>query len=455
VTTIKGFLIWLLSILATGLLLLLAMPLMEQAYLAWFALVPLLLTTRGKGFLFGFLGSLGSLFFAAWLSSKGYLFPHHGGADDPWPYTGYGIFGISFAVTFGVWADRGSRKMPSWWFAAIGTLLEAVLLIKLPAHLALSQFRNALLVQLASVGGSWSISFLVWWANFALTEGVLEGRWRMRTARVLGPAVMTVVLGGLWIPANGPSKTFAALQIAETEPDAMRAAQERAAKAGASLAVWPEFGGLSFAPNGNTKGLRIMPPPAFVTSFRDDAQPLPHNVAALFSGGIESVRYAKRKLFGEETKMHLPGDRAVAVDGVGLNICFDSCFPQVIRETARLGPPVVALPTIDPPGANGFLAAFHSAYTPFRAAESGVAIVRADGYARSMIVDARGKIVAEAGMGDEVISAPALIGPRWTVSKLLGDWFLWFCGGLILWPSAAKLAARFKRRDDVAVKLLE
>lgn len=144
----------------------------------------------------------------------------------------------------------------------------------------------------------------------------------------------------------------------------------------------------------------------------------------------------------------------MAVDGIGLNICFDSCFPHVIRETARLGPSVVALPTIDPPSKKGFIAAIHAAYTPFRAAENGVAIVRADGYAHSMIIDSRGKIVAETGEGDQTLVAAAHVGPHWTVSKLLGDWFLALCGILFLAPVVRNLAARFKRLDHDAGELL-
>ncbi|CAN5543619.1 hypothetical protein BH11ARM2_BH11ARM2_27240 [soil metagenome] len=119
----------------------------------------------------------------------------------------------------------------------------------------------------------------------------------------------------------------------------------------------------------------------FVTSFNDDSQPFPHNASALFSSGRESSRYEKRKLFGGEAADHTSGDRAVAAGDVGLNICFDSCFPSVIRDTVKLGATVIALPTIDPPSTNHFLAAVHAAYTPFRAAENGVAVVRADGYA--------------------------------------------------------------------------
>lgn len=77
--------------------------------------------------------------------------------------------------------------MPAWWFAALATLLEAVLLVKLPAHLALSQYRNAFFVQLASIGGIWMVSFLIWWANFALANCLQGDRNPRRIAVIVAP----------------------------------------------------------------------------------------------------------------------------------------------------------------------------------------------------------------------------------------------------------------------------
>ena len=53
----------------SGVLLVLALPLGEQAYLAWFALVPLLRAVHGRGVLLGFIGALATIFFAAWLAT--------------------------------------------------------------------------------------------------------------------------------------------------------------------------------------------------------------------------------------------------------------------------------------------------------------------------------------------------------------------------------------------------
>ena len=74
----------------------------------------------------------------------------------------------------------------------------------------------------------------------------------------------------------------------------------------------------------------------------------------------------------------------------------------------------------------------HAAYSPFRAAESGVAIVRANGGAFSTIVDSRGRIVGERASGDGVLIADVTVGPRWTLDRRLGDGFLGVCGVLVV-----------------------
>src|SRR5207244_4235868 len=125
--------------------------------------------------------------------------------------------------------------------------------------------------------------------------------------------------------------------------------------------------------------------------------------AALFSRTGESRRYFKRKPFGGETQMHVAGSQAIAVplDGrlIGLNICFDSCFPSVMRDTARLGARVIVLPSMGPETPYGWIQAIHGAYTPFRSAELGIPIGRAEVTAFAMITDSSGRIVAQAPPG--------------------------------------------------------
>lgn len=417
----------LLAVVLTGALLVLALPLGERPYLVWFALVPLLLATRERGFLLGFLAGLASAGCAAWLSADGIFYAERITGEVGMIYGSYAKYAFAFAVDFAFWGEPGTRRLPAWWFAALATLLEASLLFLIPAHLALSQYRQAFWVQTASVGGVWLVSFAIWWTDFALAESIA----RRRLNPFLALPLVALFLGGVWLPIGGPVRRLGAVQIGEPEEDALRRLHREATDDGATLVVWPEFAGIAFVRAGDTSALRKVGGAPFVTSFPDAFRPLPHNAAALFALGRESRHYDKRKLFGGEVNMHAPGDRAVAVDGVGLNICFDSCFPEIIRETALQGGDVVAVPTEDPESSNDFLAAMHAAYTPFRAAESGVVLVRSDATRSSMVVDPRGRIVAEQLAGDGVVVADTPVGPRWTPFRALGNWFLWLCGALV------------------------
>jgi hypothetical protein len=194
---------------------------------------------------------------------------------------------------------------------------------------------------------------------------------------------------------------------------------------------------MSFARDGDTSKLehlassKLTPP--FVTSYRDGHSPMPHNTATLFSVGRKSEPYFKRKLFGSESGMHSPGTKAVATPflgtKVGLNICFDSCYPSIIRDTVRAGAEIIALPTIDPDSPFGFFAANHAAFTPIRAAEEGVSIVRADGYAFSTIADPDGQVLAQLPeIAEAEAHAAVPLKGHWTVYRWAGDWFLYACG---------------------------
>ena len=128
---------------------------------------------------------------------------------------------------------------------------------------------------------------------------------------------------------------------------------------------------------------------------------------------------------------------------MGMNICFDSCYPAVMRATVLEGAEVILLPTQDPRSPNGVIQAIHAAYTPFRSAELGVPIARTDMSAYSMLVNSHGDIVAQAGSGtEEVVTTSTALEPHGTVYKSLGDWFLYVCGGVLLWSALGLRSAR-------------
>ena len=423
--------------LASGLLLVLALPLGEQAWIGWFALVPLVIVTRDQRIILGVVGAILTIGFAALLASTGWLYHHRMVGDMVVIFGACGKFAFVVGVVLAASADVGAWRRPAWFFAALATLLEACTLAELPVHLALTQYRNLLLMPLASFGGVWIVSFLLWWFNFHIVR--LPSKQMM--GWIVAVSTFALVTQRVGFSASGSVQNFAAIQVSDPDEKILLALQTEASKTSPEFVVWPEFAGMSFvgATDHPLRDVTSHPGIApLITSFRDDARPLPHNVAALFSSGSESARYAKRKLFGGEKYMHAPGKVAVAVpyrDGtVGLCICFDSCYPEAIRETARLpGVSVIALPTIDPPTANYFMAGMHAAYTPFRCAESGVAMIRSDGNAYSQIVDATGRIVAEKGPGDGVLRGAVPVGRRWTLYGAIGDWFLVICGVLVGW----------------------
>ena len=421
-------------------MLMLALPLGEQAWLAWFMLVPLLWTTKEKGFLIGFLSGLGAVFWCGFLATTGVFYQTKTfEPDSAWTYTACGLFASSFALFFAIWGDSKNHTKPVWWFAALAVCLESILLLKLPAPLALTQYRNPAMMFVTSGAGVWGVSFLIWYLNVACVKSVSS---RIVTGLVLVISVIATksvhppqVTGGILVGAT---------QIAEGQDRELSDSHQEASRLRPALVVWPEFSGMNFVHNDDTSKLKqwsLISSP-IVTSFQDKATPLPHNVAALFANGQESKRYEKRKLFGKESDLHTPGLSAVAVlltgtqETVGLNICYDSCFPYVIRETAALtGVNFIALPTIDPDSRHYFIAGIHAAFTPFRCAENGVAMVRADGHYGSMIVNEKGQIVAELKNEQKTLIGTISGRRAWTLYQTIGDSFWFLCIlGVIAYP---------------------
>jgi apolipoprotein N-acyltransferase len=429
----------------SGLLLALALPPGDQWWLGSVCLAPVLAAVSGKGLLPGFVGGITVPAVTAWAVQSNLLYHYKTESpSDKWILVGCGFFGFLIAVVCSVASEtkvRGWRR--TLFLATLAIVFEVALFPILPAHLALTQYRVPGMMVATSLGGIWLVSLMLWIANVALADLILAfvgARPRVAiasTAIAFAPLVAFDLLGLVLPRSNpGPMIKVAAIQTAQTDDKTLPRLNAQAGREGASLAVWPEFSGIEMAPGGDTDDLRKLSAepgqPAFVTSYNDRAPGKPHNVSALFANGIESSNYYKRKLFGGEMNMHAAGFLAVAADWkgnpkVGLSICFDSCYPQMLKETAgdtAVG--IVTLPSIDPDSANCFVAAIHGAFTPFRAAENGVSIVKADGIAFSMLVDNTGRIVSQAlNQRDYVLTGELPSSRRWTLYSVLGDWVLY------------------------------
>jgi apolipoprotein N-acyltransferase len=447
----------------TSVLLVLALPPVGWWPLAWFALMPAIWASRGRGFLVGFLVGISASLLLGWAAVEGFFYAAKSfEGERTWTYLGTAIFGFVLSICCGLVGEI--KQLNPRTIVGLGcfvVLLDLALMPLLPVTFAISQARVPGMLTLSSLTGIWGVSFLLWTVNLSLvalaeTGRAEAGRAEVKPVNLRGLAVLPAIAAIFLLVGLLPSRQreglrirVAVVQSPSTElPEMVRLSR----KDSPQMAVWPEFSGLAHVRQGDATSLIQLAEdpamPTFVTSFPDANQPLPHNTAALFSAEGESARYFKRRLFGGEVRMHTPGDGPVAAKTqwgpVGLNICFDSCFPNLMRDSSRQGNVgFIALPTIDPPSPHGFIAAMHSAFTPFRAAELGVAVARADGYSHSMIVGNTGVVLAELPPNvEDSISALVDFTPRWTLYKAVGDWFLVACGLALLWLCSTNLWSR-------------
>lgn len=450
---------WLGSILLSALLLVLALPPSSLGFLGWICWVPAMVGSRTRGVAIGFATGIGVCLLAAYLAASGLPYAQKRDEGDPgWIYAGFAIFGLVAGFLLAVMA---SAKGPVDWrrglvWAAWAVLAEAALLVYLPAHVALTQWNNGFGLFLASIGGIWMVSFLVWATNIFLAGLLVE----KRLALASYIAISCFLTQPLWsiVPPQTGSLRIAMIQTEAADEETLSALNRRAGEMGDELAVWPELSGMGLAPGGNTEALVALAAqpgqPPYVTSYADASRPMPFNTAAVFGPGGESAPYRKRKPFAEERAIHQAGDQAVAVDvpgaHAGLNICFDTCFPNVMRNTAHLpNVNLILLPTLDPPTPHGVIQAIHAAYTPFRSAEIGVPIVRAECTAWSMATDHRGRVIARLGLEqDRILIANVRPISRKPIALLLGDGFLVVCLGLVVWGALDRRLVRRTERQQ-------
>jgi len=449
------------GILGSAFLLYLALPPINQGFLGWVALVPILLGIRQTRFSVGFLsgiliGVLMAVFAAAGIANAS----THVGTSADWIYAGFTLFGLVLGAGLGVFAAakrftwRECVFIPAW-----AVLFEACSLVGFPMHIGLTQHQNFVPLLLASVGGIWLVSYVVWLVNIVLTWLIITPQNEV-PRKALGAWAALGFVGGHSIPAPlakdaALGKRIAVIQTNSVDTKGLTMLHATAAY-GSDLVIWPESAGGAFVTAGDTSELaRLSESTPFITSFSDKSQPLPFNTACLFADGAEQpARYHKRKPFAGEINFHQPGKKAAKTRwqelNIGLNICFDSCYPAVMRDTALLeGVNLIALPTLDPDTPFGVIQAIHAAYTPFRCAELGVPIVRADTTAYSALylpfTRPRFADPAQDGSAMKVYKVDRRrIGPMYLA---LGDWWLWICGSLALFG----IALRDRSKDKSTV----
>lgn len=447
----------------SGALFALAMPPGDVQALGWVCFVPLMASLVGARLIAAILAPLAALMFAAWLTTTGwfYAWPELEG-EAAWHYSGFLLLAMALAPAFLALAcqsrpSAGTILALAGWFTAC----ESLMMLYLPGHIALAQYRSPAMLFVASLGGIWLVSAVVWWVQIRLSFWLATKEWPSVRARwAVGVALVLIAIWehpepigpGADLSASPDGMRVAVIQSIDADFDELSEWSREAKAKGARMVVWPELSAAGIAAGGRTEKLielsQELDGTSFVTTFPDRSEPKPYNTAAVFESGRESKRYFKRKPFAAEAKDHQAGSNAVAVDAagttVGLNVCFDSCYPSIIRESVRdERAEIVALPCMGPESPYGVIQSIHGAFTPFRSAESGVPIARGETSAFAMVTDASGRIVAQSPPGHQgLLLADVRAERKWTLAMWLGDSTLYACWTLALGTLARSLLSR-------------
>ena len=427
-----------LAIFASSILLALALPPANVGILGWICLAPMLWAVTGRGLLWGFLGGMGvTLGAALWAQSGVFYVSKWPDGQSGWIFLGLTLYGIVISYT-AIVLSESKRSVNALSIAGQVVLVEALLTLILPAHLALTQWQSQAAMTLTAVTGIWGVSLMVWWVNVGIAASLKDRR--VHAPTFIPMAVMAVA----WMARPAPGPVLKTIRVGVVQSDASDEARllrlDSMANSRADVVVWPELAGVLFASGGDLTQLEKLAARSgtpFITSYEEPGTPLAANVARLFSPNSTSAPYVKRKPFAGERNIHRAGTKPVAVtlklrDGsdisAGINICFDTCYPWIMRETreSMSGPGVILVPTEDPPTMHGVVPSLHAAYNTFRAAELATPIVRAENTDASMAVDDLGHVIEILAPGEASMTVSVPIrSARVTLYQRFGEWLLW------------------------------
>jgi len=443
-----------------------AFPPYDLGWLAWVALVPLVLAVLDAapraafrlGYLWGVV-AFGAVLW--WLTAFGV---------GAWALAAC-LLALVPASVFGVaaWADRG-RPADVLWIPVLWTAAEFLRSqgpLGFPwALLGESQHAALAVAQVASIGGVFGLTFLVVLANVVLARLLVL---RVSPAVVLASAAVLALAWGwgtetLQSPAalrGAPPPFLAAVVQTAYETTPGRAALDgparlaelelltrQAARIGARLVVWPETASpVDIAGNpqalmqfgGWARDGRI----ALVASSLEGG--VTDSAFAFAPDGFLAGRYDKTRLvpfaeFGERAGTG-PGVLPTPEGPIGIAICFESIFPDLARRSVRDGAVLLAVQTNDQWFAGPRAAEQHAAIAPLRAIEEGRYVLRAANRGVSEIIDPRGRVLSHLGTGlSGVAEAPVAAETALTIYARVGDvvgWAALLAAVLLLVPRAA------------------
>lgn len=449
-----------------------------SGYLAWLALVPLLVATYGeqrvlRGALAFGLASLGLTVIAfegvvlvvPWafpllLLSQSLWFAAAGGALVLVRNT----FGERFALVAVPLAWLAAEHLPAQ-RAIWGDLANPL------TRIGYTQF-DTVLLPAAQWSGASGVGLLVLLLNLGLF--VALGRRRI-AAGMVAVALPAVVLF-LPTPAAAEDGSAGPLEVAIVQGsvgrfdvllgrfdrdaasavlEPYRRLTERAAERGADLVIWPE----TILPI-PIEGGRVEPFMATALAAADTVLTgavvrsgnMTANSALLWQAGEPTEVYRKRALVPVIESHYTPG-RAVPTPTVnetrlGIGICLDSAFPGIVRDSVLRGAQALIFLTDDGFAGETVTPELHLRISAFRAAEIGKPVVFVAQSGPSAFISETGRVVSRLEHGTAAAQLGKVVGnDRLTPFVRLGDWLGSLAVLLSLFAVAYCLILQIGKRD--------
>jgi apolipoprotein N-acyltransferase len=364
------------------------------------------------------------------------------------------VVGVVASVSGKLW-QTGFWRGFGWILgvSVLGVIAErASFVLPMPVQLAITQtpLRFSVL-PLTSIFGIWFASWFVWFVAALIAEMVasVKVNWVGIGIALLAILASQLVLMRAFGLHSDESRTLkVALVQNYTDNPLSMAAKVR----NADIIVLPEL-----ALGQETESMRqalsetAAKTGALIVAGLAESDP-PYNAAVLVSpDGKELLRHRKVHLFGAERWHFRKGSEVKAHGEIGIAICFDTVFPDVVRELVRQGAKIIAVPNTDPPSIGYLLHHLHAAFLLIRAIENEVAILKADLTGLSQAIEPDGDIVAEAPLDKPVVletKLKVIREPATTPFTRFGDWFVYFCAIMAAVLLISGFAGRVRKNES-------
>ena len=407
------------------------------------------------------------------------------------------------------------NKMPLSLFApASFVIIERWMPVLFPYSIGLSQYRQLTLIQITELGGPYVLTFLVILASVLLSQIILWSWKRDNNTFPVWTLIWTLcVLSGVWIFGTIRLEQIKksiieapAIRIALIQPDVIKkgwtipppnqeiledyqriSAELEATYGPFDLLVWPEKGyplvlrhdARHDYPIDNPRRIRqkFKSPLLFgVTSVDSESREIFNSAALLDREGKLNVWYDKVQLifFSEwlpdwasgwfkeglrytkgtrltPLELNLHSDHKFKKITLSVFICFESCFPDHIRQLMSYKPHLLLNISDDSWFGNTAEPEQHLSQSVFRAIESRRFLVRSSASGVSAIISATGNIesrieINHTRQDKTLVAAPRLLELN-SIYSVLGDLFSYGCIVLTL----LGLLLEFRKRRHLAI----